>query len=176
MHVGKVKTGTIATGDAATLTIDAARRNDIRANHSATHLLHASLRRALGKHVAQKGSSVDDQRLRFDINQPVAMTDDQIAAVEREVNERIRMNTDVTTRLMPVDEARALGAMAMFGEKYDDEVRVLAMGGQDPDDPKKIFSLELCGGTHVRRTGDIGLLKIVSESALASGVRRVEAV
>jgi alanyl-tRNA synthetase len=175
-HFGKLVQGKISKGDSVSLSIDAARRNDIRANHSATHLLHAALRRALGKHVAQKGSAVDGDRLRFDINQPTAMTEEQITTVEREVNERIRMNTDVTTRLLPVDEARALGAMAMFGEKYDEEVRVLAMGGQDPDDPKKPFSLELCGGTHVRRTGDIGLFKLVSESALAAGVRRIEGV
>ncbi|MCC7038065.1 MAG: alanine--tRNA ligase, partial [Alphaproteobacteria bacterium] len=154
----------------------ARRRNAIRANHSATHLLHAALRRNIGKHVSQKGSLVDDNRLRFDVSQPTALSEEQIATVEREVNDRIRMNSDVTTRLMPVDDARALGAMAMFGEKYDDEVRVLAMGGADIDDPKRTYSMELCGGTHVRRTGDIGLFKIVGESALASGVRRVEGV
>ncbi|HYD19306.1 MAG TPA: alanine--tRNA ligase [Patescibacteria group bacterium] len=176
VHHGKVVKGSVKTGDAVELTIDARRRNAIRANHSATHLLHAALRRNIGKHVSQKGSMVDDSRLRFDISQPTALTEEQIAKVEQEVNERIRMNSDVTTRLLPVDDARALGAMAMFGEKYDDEVRVLAMGGPDIDDPKRTYSMELCGGTHVKRTGDIGLFKIVGESALASGVRRVEGV
>jgi len=176
VHVGTVKKGDIATGDAVDLSIDVRRRNAIRANHSATHLLHAALRRNVGKHVGQKGSLVDPSRLRFDVSQPTALTPEQIHTVEQEVNDRIRMNSDVTTRLMPVDDARALGAMAMFGEKYDDEVRVLAMGGPDIDDPKRIYSLELCGGTHVRRTGDIGLFKIVGESALAAGIRRVEAV
>lgn len=175
IHQGIV-TGKIAVGDAVVLKVDNARRGAIRANHSGTHILHAALRRHLGKHVAQKGSLVTNDRLRFDISQPVALTDEQIAAVEREVNERIRMNSSVETRLMPVDDARALGAMALFGEKYDDEVRVVSMGGFDPDDATKIYSLELCGGTHVKRTGDIGLLKIISESALASGVRRIEAV
>jgi len=176
VHVGTVKKGTLNTGDAVDLHIDVRRRNAIRANHSATHLLHAALRRNVGKHVGQKGSLVDPTRLRFDVSQPTALTPEQIHTVEQEVNGRIRMNSDVTTRLMPVDDARALGAMAMFGEKYDDEVRVLAMGGPDIDDPKRIYSLELCGGTHVRRTGDIGLFKIVGESALAAGIRRVEAV
>ena len=176
VHIGKVVKGEVAEGEAVELQIDKMRRNAIRANHSATHLLHAALRRNIGKHVTQKGSLVDDGRLRFDISQPAALTDEQIKTVEQEVNDRIRMNSEVSTRLLPVDDARALGAMAMFGEKYDEEVRVLAMGGQDPDEQQKPYSLELCGGTHVRRTGDIGLFKIVSESALASGVRRVEGV
>ena len=114
--------------------------------------------------------------MRFDVSQPTALNDDQIMTVEQEVNARIRMNSDVSTRLLPLDDARALGAMAMFGEKYDDEVRVLSMGGTDPDGERSAYSIELCGGTHVRRTGDIGLFKIVSESALAAGVRRIEAV
>lgn len=176
IHWTRVVNGKISVGDNCVLEVNTTRRSSIRANHSATHLLHAALRRHLGKHVAQKGSLVSDERLRFDISQPTAMNDEQIAAVEREVNDRIRMNSSVETRLMPVDDARALGAMALFGEKYDDEVRVLSMGGVDPDDAKKIYSLELCGGTHVKRTGDIGLFKIVSESALASGIRRVEGV
>ncbi len=175
-HIGKIVKGSLNAGDPVELQIDVARRNDIRANHSATHLLHAALRRNLGKHVAQKGSVVDERRLRFDISQPVALTDEQIVTIEKEVNDRIRLNAEVTTRLMPVDDARALGAMAMFGEKYDEEVRVLAMGGQDPDDAARPYSLELCGGTHARRTGDIGLFKIVAESALAAGIRRVEGV
>ncbi|MEZ0226683.1 MAG: alanine--tRNA ligase, partial [Alphaproteobacteria bacterium] len=176
VHVGRVKQGKVLEGDAVDMQIDARRRNAIRANHSATHLLNAALRRHLGKHVTQKGSVVDANRLRFDISQPTAMTQEQISLVEKEVNERIRLNADVSTRLMPVDDARAMGAQAMFGEKYDEEVRVLAMGGADPDDAARAYSLELCGGTHVRRTGDIGLFKLVAESALASGVRRIEAV
>lgn len=176
VHIGKVVSGKISVGEELDLCVDQERRAAIRANHSATHLLHASLRRNLGTHIAQKGSLVDEQRLRFDISQPTALTAEDIAKVEKEVNQRILLNSEVETRLMPVDQARALGAMAMFGEKYADEVRVLAMGGEDPDQPGKPYSLELCGGTHVQRTGDIGLFKIVSESALAAGVRRVEAV
>jgi alanyl-tRNA synthetase len=176
VHVGKVIKGEIKVGDSVNLEIDITRRDAIRANHSATHLLHAALRRHLGKHVSQKGSLVDDGRLRFDISQPTALNDDQLSTVEHEVNARIRMNSDVSTRLMPIDDARAIGAMAMFGEKYDDEVRVLAMGGTDPDGERSAYSIELCGGTHVRRTGDIGLFKIVSETALAAGIRRIEAV
>jgi alanyl-tRNA synthetase len=175
VHIAKTE-GPVAVGDPVELSIDTRRRNAIRGNHSATHLLHAALRRNIGKHVTQKGSVVDAKRLRFDISQPAALTEEQIATIEQEVNDRIRLNADVTTRLLPVDDARALGAMAMFGEKYDEEVRVLSMGGNDPDDAKKPYSLELCGGTHVRRTGDIGAFKIVGESALAAGIRRVEAV
>jgi alanyl-tRNA synthetase len=176
VHAVEVTSGAIKKGASAVLTVDGHRRDDIRANHSATHLLHAALRRHVGKHVTQKGSRVDDSRLRFDISQPAPLTPEQVAAVEAEVNDFIRANSDVTTRLMPIDDAKALGAMALFGEKYDDEVRVVGMGGQDPENAQHIYSLELCGGTHVARTGDIGLMKIVSESALAAGVRRVEAV
>jgi alanyl-tRNA synthetase len=174
VHIGKVVKGKVATGDVVEMQVDITRRDAIRANHSATHLLHAALHRHLGKHVVQKGSRVDEGRLRFDISQGAALTDEQISVLEKEVNDRIRMNSEVTTRLLPIDEARALGAMAMFGEKYDEEVRVLTMGGLD--EGKKPFSIELCGGTHVRRTGDIGLFKIIGESALAAGIRRVEAV
>ncbi len=173
VHIGKIGSGKISVGDIVEMKIDATRRDAIRANHSATHLLHAALHHHVGRSVTQKGSRVDENRLRFDISQPSPLTEAQIAALETEVNDRIRMNSDVTTRLLPVDEARAAGAMAMFGEKYDDDVRVLTMGG--PGDGKE-FSMELCGGTHVRRTGDIGLFKIVGESALASGVRRIEGV
>ncbi len=176
VHVAEVTKGSVKKGASAVLKVDTARRDDIRANHSATHLLHAALRRHVGKHVTQKGSRVDDNRLRFDISQPSPLTAEQLATVESEVNAYIRGNTDVTTRLMPIDDAKELGAMALFGEKYDDEVRVVGMGGQDPDIAQHVYSLELCGGTHVTRTGDIGLFKIVGESALASGVRRVEAV
>ncbi len=174
VHIGKVTKGKISVGDGMTAQIDVTRRNAIRANHSATHLLHAALHRHIGKNVVQKGSRVDEGRLRFDISHGAPLTDAQIAVLEKETNERIRMNSEVTTRLLPIDEAKAAGAMAMFGEKYDDEVRVLSMGGETEN--KKPFSIELCGGTHVRRTGDIGLFKIVGESALAAGIRRVEAV
>ena len=176
VHVATVKKGDINVGDAVELKICTKRRDAIRANHSATHLLHAALHRHLGKHVVQKGSLVDDTRLRFDISQPTPIEAEQRAVIEAEVNERIRMNSEVSTRLLPIDDARALGAMAMFGEKYDDEVRVVSLGGADPEGTRAAYSLELCGGTHVRRTGDIGLFRIVSESALAAGIRRVEAV
>ena len=176
VHVATVKKGDIKVGDAVEMKICNKRRSAIRANHSATHLLHAALHRHIGKHVVQKGSLVDDNRLRFDISQPTPIEDDLRATIENEVNERIRMNSEVSTRLMPIDDARALGAMAMFGEKYDDEVRVVSLGGTDPEGTRSAYSIELCGGTHVRRTGDIGLFRIVSESALAAGIRRVEAV
>jgi alanyl-tRNA synthetase len=157
--------------------VDHARRGNIRAHHSATHLLHEALRRRLGTHVAQKGSLNAPDRLRFDISQPTPMTDADLAWTEAEVNARIRENAEVTTRLMTPDAAVQIGAMALFGEKYGDEVRVVSMG-HDPAATEKfgVYSLELCGGTHVRRTGDIGLFKIVSEGAVAAGVRRVEAV
>ena len=176
VHIGKVTKGSIKTDDLAEFIIDADRRDRIRANHSATHLLHAALHRHVGKHATQKGSLVDDARLRFDISQPVPLTEDQKTTIEREVNERILGNHDVVTRLLPIDQAKEMGAAALFGEKYDDEVRVLSMGGTDPDHPSKPYSLELCGGTHVKRTGDIGLFKILSESAVSAGVRRIEAV
>ncbi len=172
VHIGKVSGVRVSVGDDAHLQINVSRRNDIRANHSATHLLHAALHKHVGKNVVQKGSRVDDVCLRFDISLNTPLTEDQKVRVEEEVNNRIRANSEVTTRLLQIDDAKALGAMAMFGEKYDDEVRVLTMGGKDGDHP---FSIELCGGTHVRRTGDIGLFKIVSESALAAGVRRIQA-
>ena len=144
----------------------------IRANHSATHLLHAALRRTLGDHVTQKGSLVAPDRLRFDISHNKAVLADELSTVETLVNEQVRANTDVVTRLMASDEAVKAGAMALFGEKYGDEVRVLSMGA----DGEQPYSVELCGGTHARRTGDIGLFKIVSESAVAAGVRRIEAL
>ncbi len=175
VHKGKLK-GELKVGDVVEMEVNNARRNDIRANHSATHLLHAALQRYLGKHVTQKGSMVDNERLRFDISQPKAITPEQIKVIEDEVNERIRMNTKAETRILQIDDAKALGAMAMFGEKYDDEVRVLTMGGEDPSGEKSDYSIELCGGTHVNRTGDIGLFKLLSESALAAGVRRIEGV
>jgi len=166
----------ISVGDSVELKIDIQRRNAIRANHSATHILNKALKRHLGDHISQKGSLVDDQRLRFDISQPKAITNAQLEAIEDEVNRRIRGNSDVSTRILNIDDAREAGAVAMFGEKYDEEVRVLSMGGVDPDDENKAYSMELCGGTHVRRTGDIGLIKILSQSSVSSGVRRIEAV
>jgi len=164
----------VKAGEAIELEIDRTRRERIRANHSATHLLHAALRHHLGDHVTQKGSLVDGERLRFDISHPKAMTAEEIAAVEHEVNQLIWQNSEVSTKLMKPDEAIEAGAMALFGEKYGDEVRVLSMGTSVSGDAP--YSIELCGGTHVKRTGEIGLLKIVSESAIASGVRRIEAV
>ena len=162
----------LKAGDAIELEIDNTRRDRIRANHSATHLLHAALRRHLGEHVTQKGSLVDSERLRFDISHPKALTPEETFAIEAEVNRMIWQNGEVSTRLMKPDAAIEAGAMALFGEKYGDEVRVLTMGV----DEGKSYSVELCGGTHVKRTGDIGIFKIVAESAIAAGVRRIEAV
>ncbi len=172
VHKSVVEVGTIRKGDAVPLAIDTARRDAVRANHSATHLLHAALRKRMGEHVTQKGSLVAADRLRFDFSQPTPLTEDDIAAIEAEVNAEIRSNTEVSTRLMSPDDAIAAGAMALFGEKYGDEVRVLSMGGRDA----KHYSVELCGGTHVRALGDIGVFKIVSEGAVSSGVRRIEAL
>ena len=153
-------------------TVDAERRDRVRANHSATHLLHAALRHRLGTHVTQKGSLVAPDYFRFDFSHPKALTREEIEQVEAEVNAQIRANEPVTTRLMTPDEAISAGAMALFGEKYGDEVRVLSMGRDTDAD----YSVELCGGTHVRALGDIQLLKIISESAVSSGVRRIEAL
>jgi alanyl-tRNA synthetase len=152
--------------------VDHARRTALRANHSATHLLQASLRRRVGEHVTQKGSLVAPDRLRFDISHPKPLTTDEVAAIEADVNAEVRENSEVATHLIDPEAAVAAGAMALFGEKYGDEVRVVSMGHDDG----RSYSTELCGGTHVRRTGDIGLFKIVSESALAAGVRRIEAM
>ena len=174
-HIGTVTKGTLKVGDVVELRVDTERRAAIRANHSATHLLHEALRRRLGEHVTQKGSLVAPERLRFDISQPTGLTAGDIASVEDEVNRRILGNSEVITRLMSPDEARASGAMALFGEKYGDEVRVVSMGGPHGEVDRD-YSVELCGGTHVRRTGDIGLFKIVSEGAVAAGVRRIEAL
>jgi len=171
-HVGVVETGSVKVGDPVLLAIDAARRDATRANHSATHLLHQALRNRLGAHVTQKGSMVSADRLRFDFAQPTALTGEDIAAIEAEVNAEIRANALVTTRLMTPEDAIAAGAMALFGEKYGEEVRVLSMG-TGTDAP---YSVELCGGTHVRALGDIGVLRVVSEGAVSSGVRRIEAL
>ena len=172
-HHARVESGRIGIGETVHLAIDEGRRDAIRANHSATHLLHAALRNRLGDHVTQKGSMVSADRLRFDFAHPAALTGDDIAAIEAEVNAQIRANEVVTTRLMSPEDAIEAGAMALFGEKYGDEVRVLAMGRADGG---KAYSVELCGGTHVRATGDIGVFRIVSESAVSSGVRRIEAL
>lgn len=177
VHHVKVEESTITTGLNCKINIDERRRKAIKANHSATHLLHEALRRHLGKHVAQKGSLVSDERLRFDISQPTPLTAEDIKIVEEMVNERIRSNDAVSTRLQNLDDAIESGALAMFGEKYDEEVRVLSMGGTEvAEEGRNAFSVELCGGTHVDRTGDIGFFKIVGESAVAAGVRRIEAV
>ncbi|MEN9683600.1 MAG: hypothetical protein RLZZ427_1351, partial [Pseudomonadota bacterium] len=171
-HAAKVAAGTVTVGDVVKLDIDVARRDAIRANHSATHLLHAALRNRLGGHVTQKGSLVAAERLRFDFSHPAALSAEDIAAIEAEVNAEIRANDPVVTRLMSPDDAIEAGAMALFGEKYGDEVRVLSMGRV----VEKAYSVELCGGTHVRALGDIGLFRIVAESAVSSGVRRIEAL
>jgi alanyl-tRNA synthetase len=168
----RIVAGELSVGDIVHQSVDGERRNRIRANHSATHLLHAALRRHLGTHVTQKGSLVAPDYFRFDFSHPKAMSRDEIEAVEAEVNAQIRANEPVTTRLMTPDEAIEAGAMALFGEKYGDEVRVLSMGSFSDSD----YSVELCGGTHVRALGDIQLLKIISESAVSSGVRRIEAL
>jgi alanyl-tRNA synthetase len=174
VHLGTVEAGTLRVGEPVLASVDHERRSNIRAHHSATHLLHEALRRELGTHVGQKGSLNAPDRLRFDISQPRPITAEELATVEREVNARIRENAEVTTRLMTPDEAVKLGAMALFGEKYGDEVRVVAMGA--PLDEKSAYSIELCGGTHVSRTGDIGLFRITSEGAVSAGIRRIEAV
>jgi alanyl-tRNA synthetase len=174
VHLGNVTRGVLKEGDAVELRVDGRRRRQLRANHSVTHLLHEALRRRLGEHVTQKGSLVAPDRLRFDFSHPRALDPDDILAIESEVNERIRANGTVLTRLLTPDRAVAEGALALFGEKYGDEVRVVAMGGET--DEERPFSVELCGGTHVHRTGDIGLFKIITETAIASGVRRIEAL
>ncbi len=178
VHVGALQKGALSTGDVVEMSVDGNRRHLTRANHSATHLLHAALRNVLGDHVTQKGSSVGPERLRFDFAHPKALTPDEIEQVEAEVNAIIRQNTDVATRVMTPDDAIEAGAMALFGEKYGDEVRVLTMGHAiDAAAPAQSpYSVELCGGTHVSRLGDIALVKVVSESAVASGVRRIEAL
>ena len=168
----KVVAGELSVGETVHQKVDSERRDRVRANHSATHLLHAALRRQLGTHVSQKGSLVAPDHFRFDFSHPKALTREEIDAVETEVNEQIRSNEAVTTRLMTPDEAISAGAMALFGEKYGDEVRVLSMGRLTGDD----YSVELCGGTHVRALGDIQLFKIISESAVSAGVRRIEAL
>lgn len=175
LHYVQCNKGEIKVGDGVEMRVDTARRAAIRSNHSATHLLHEALRQTLGEHVAQKGSLQDERRTRFDISHNKPVSADELAKIEAMVNDEIRANTEVITRVMPLDAARESGAMALFGEKYDDEVRVVSMGTKLPR-ANKNFSVELCGGTHVRRTGDIGGFKIISEGSLSSGVRRVEAL
>ncbi len=174
VHIVRVTEGDLRPGDAVDLKVDGERRRATRANHSATHLLHAALKRVLGNHVQQKGSLVAPERLRFDFSHPKPVSHDELERIEQMVNDVIRQNSDVTTRLMATEDAIEAGAEALFGEKYGDEVRVLSMG-TDPDAAKD-YSVELCGGTHVRRLGDIGLFTILSESAVAAGVRRIEAL
>ena len=168
LHIGRVLSGSFKSGETVRTQVDKSLRQAIALNHSATHLAHEALRQVLGEHVVQKGSLVDSEKLRFDFSHTQAVSTEEIRKVEQMVNSEILRNTEITTRLMSMDKAKEVGAMALFGEKYDDEVRVLSMGGD--------FSIELCGGTHAERTGDIGLIKIISESSVASGVRRIEAV
>jgi alanyl-tRNA synthetase len=179
IHFAEVTGGEIAAGEAAQLAVDHDRRTAIRANHSATHLLHEALREALGDHVAQRGSLNAPDRLRFDFSHAKPLSAEEIARVEREVNAYIRQNTPVETRVMPTDDARGIGALALFGEKYGEEVRVVSMGRQ-PDTGKGLdgdtYSIELCGGTHVTRTGEIGVFVTVGQSASSAGVRRIEAL
>jgi alanyl-tRNA synthetase len=177
VHFATLESGVLKAGDAVVLAVDHARRGQLRSNHSATHLLHEALREVLGTHVAQKGSLVSPDRLRFDVSHPKPLSAEELRIVEEMANEIIVQNAPVTTRLMSVDDARAEGAMALFGEKYGEEVRVVSMGravrGEKAGRP---YSIELCGGTHVPQTGDIGLVRILSDSAVGSGVRRLEAL
>jgi len=178
VHTGTVEQGTLKAGAALQLEVDHTRRSSIRAHHSATHLLHEALRQVLGDHIAQRGSLVAPDRLRFDFVHPKPITAEELARVEDIANDVVLENDEVTTRIMAVDDAREAGARALFGEKYGDEVRVVSMGRQTRDHGQNAlgWSVELCGGTHVRRTGDIGLISVISEGAVASGVRRIEAL
>ena len=171
VHYGKVISGSIKLDQDVELKIDVNRRNDTRAYHSATHLLHESLRRVLGDHVTQKGSLVEPERLRFDFSHMKPISNEEVGKIENYVNEMVQKKSEVKTRIMTPKEAVENGALALFGEKYGEEVRVLSMG----DEGDKYFSTELCGGTHVKNTGDIGKFKIVSQSSIAAGVRRIEA-
>ena len=174
VHTVTVEQGALKVGAALALEVDHARRSDIRRNHSATHLLHEALRQVLGDHVAQKGSLVAPERLRFDFSHPKPMTAEEIEKVEDIANDFVLQNSPVTTRLMAIEDARASGARALFGEKYGDEVRVVAMG--EGGGNTLGWSVELCGGTHVQRTGDIGLISGLTDSGVAAGVRRLEAL
>ena len=176
VHIASVEDGEIKLGDAVEMQVDHSRRSGNRIHHSATHLVHEALRQVLGNHVVQKGSLVEPGRLRFDFAHPKALSDDELAHVEDLANQVVLQNDEVSTRLMSVDEAIEQGAMALFGEKYGDEVRVVSMGVQPGSGNKQVYSMELCGGTHVVRTGDIGLVRVVTEAASAAGVRRIEAL
>ena len=176
VHEGRIEKGALTRGDVLVMDVDHDRRSAVRANHSVTHLIHEALRRRLGDHVTQKGSLVGPNHMRFDISHPKPIEPAQIAQVEADVNRQIRINAGVTTRLMEPEAAIEAGAMALFGEKYGDEVRVVSMGVDNAPGGNGLYSTELCGGTHVRRTGDIGICKIISESAVAAGVRRIEVV
>jgi alanyl-tRNA synthetase len=178
VHLGTLEQGTLKVGAALQLEVDHARRSSIRAHHSATHLLHEALRQVLGDHIAQRGSLVAPDRLRFDFAHPKPITAEELARVEDIANDVVLENDEVTTRLMALDDAREAGARALFGEKYGDEVRVVSMGKQSREHGQNAlgWSVELCGGTHVRRTGDIGLISVTGESAVSSGVRRIEAL
>jgi alanyl-tRNA synthetase len=173
IHQGVLVEGVVKIGDSLSAEVDAEKRASTTLHHSATHILHAALRNALGEHVTQKGSLVTYDKLRFDFSHLEAMTMQELADIEDRVNAEIRDNSEITTRLMNIDDAKNSGAMALFGEKYDDEVRVLAMGTGEAAEQ---FSIELCGGTHAKRTGDLGIFKITSEASAAAGVRRIEAV
>lgn len=178
-HVGTVEQGELKPGMALSLEVDPARRSAIRSNHSATHILHEALRQVLGDHIAQKGSSVDDKRLRFDFVHQKPITQDELRQIEDLANEVVLENGEITTRLMAVDDAREAGARALFGEKYGDEVRVVSMGSAARDGAASNalgWSVELCGGTHAKRTGDIGLISVLAEGGVSSGVRRIEAL
>ncbi|MBX4336345.1 alanine--tRNA ligase [Bartonella raoultii] len=177
LHIGEVKSGQVKTSNCVELAVDGVRRKKIRANHSATHLVHEALRQVLGSHVTQKGSLVTPERLRFDFSHPKSVSLEELKKIENLANNIVLQNSEVTTRLMLVDDAISEGAMALFGEKYGEVVRVVAMGNQlEQGGLKKKWSIELCGGTHVKRTGDIGVIHIVCESSVASGVRRIEAL
>ncbi|WP_416908828.1 MAG: alanine--tRNA ligase [Polymorphobacter sp.] len=176
VHTGEIAAGSVRVGDTVQLDVDVARRRQLRANHSATHLLHAALRNRLGGHVTQKGSLVAPERLRFDFSQPRPLTAEDVAAIEADVNAQIRDNAAVSTRLMTPDAAIEAGALALFGEKYGDEVRVLSMGRTDDVHQPRSYSVELCGGTHVNALGDIGVFTIIAESGVSAGVRRIEAL
>jgi alanyl-tRNA synthetase len=176
VHIGTLRQGSLEKSDAVEMRVDGERRSRLRANHSVTHLMHAALRERLGDHVAQKGSLVSPEYLRFDFSHQKPVDADELAMIEADVNKRIRDNAEVLTRQMTPDEAQDAGATALFGEKYGEEVRVVSMGVRAGEGRESLYSLELCGGTHVTRTGDIGFFKVTSETAVASGVRRIEAV
>jgi alanyl-tRNA synthetase len=176
VHIGRVEEGSIRVEEPVELEVDHERRRTIRIHHSATHLLHEALRQVLGPHVAQKGSLVEPDRLRFDFSHPKALSEAELGAVEDVANQVVAQNDEVTTRLMSVDEAIAAGARALFGEKYGEEVRVVTMGVEPGSGNRRIYSMELCGGTHVGRTGEVGTIVVTMEGASAAGVRRIEAL